>query len=520
MRDRSNLASRGKGRAHAGAPRVRTRGAPAADAATPSDTATPTDAAVAVHDAAAAVPDGGHIVGMVTVNGHTGVGISTDGDNDVECLDLDGDPECEGEDLDGDGDITVWDDLNTVELPSELRSAMPSIDPDLFAALDPGNPPDNVGDDGQVMEPGRVVNDMPAGLLLPRSQGAQGACAAFTVAAAATITRLNYERASMPMAMPMVNADSYWASPAWLYTRMIAARMGTCNDGTRLSQGLDLLVTTGAATWAEQPYLGEDMPEVCAPIDTTTAREPHRYRIGGYAAVMETGTAFRARVRESLAAGNPVVMGAELPDGFIHYRVSRMDVNTNFRGTGRRTGSQHCGGHGMLITGYDDTRGAYRVLNSWGTDWGDRGYMWWDYAALEGVRGLQAFTLTPLPRAPAPLAAPNAAGFTMRQPEGSRVALVRQVIEAGQPAEWTLVMRVTFSEPVIVQNLRTTIGGSPLDYGVSTGMNYGDLVFLLDTDPPPPPGTMTTLTVSVQLRDGARVERSITLPMPAPTTVN
>jgi hypothetical protein len=31
---------------------------------------------------------------------------------------------------------------------------------------------------------------------------------------------------------------------------------------------------------------------------------------------------------------------------------------------------------------------------------------------------------------------------------------------------------------------------------------------------------MTTLTVSGPLRDGTRVERSVTLPMPAPTTVN
>jgi Papain family cysteine protease len=485
-----------------------------------ADAATPTDAALALHDASAAVPDGGHIVGMVTVNGHTGVGISTDGDNDVECLDLDGDPECEGEDLDGDGTITVWDDLDTGTVSGGLRSAMPSTDPDLFAALDPANPPNNLGRDGQVMEPGRVVNDMPAGLLLPRMQGAQGACAAFAVAAAATLTRRRYELASMPMATPMLNADTYWASPAWLYTRMIAARMGTCDNGTQVNAGLDLLVTTGAATWAEEPFLGADMPTVCARVDAPTALEPHRYRIGGYTGVMETGLALRARVRESLAAGNPVLMGAQLPDGFIQYRPGHADLSVPFRGTGRCTGSRHCSGHAMLITGYDDTRGAYRVLNSWGTDWGDRGYMWWDYAALEGALDLEIHVITPFPSAPTPLAAPNAAGFTMRQPEGSRVALVRQVLEAGRAAEWSLVMRVTFSEPIMVQNLRTTFPDGPVDYSVVSGMNYGDLVFLVDADPPPAPGTMTTLTVSGQLRDGTRIERSVTLPMPAPTTVN
>lgn len=36
----------------------------------------------------------------------------------------------------------------------------------------------------------------------------------------------------------------------------------------------------------------------------------------------------------------------------------------------------------MVLTNYDDTRGAYRVLDSWGTDWGARGYLWWQYQSL------------------------------------------------------------------------------------------------------------------------------------------
>lgn len=73
----------------------------------------------------------------------------------------------------------------------------------------------------------------------------------------------------------------------------------------------------------------------------------------------------------------------------------------------------------------------------------------------------------------------------MRQPEGSRVVLARQVLDAGQPAEWTHVLRVTFSEPVRVQNLRTTFPDGPVDDGVVSGMNHGDLVFRGDSDPPP-----------------------------------
>lgn len=34
------------------------------------------------------------------------------------------------------------------------------------------------------------------------------------------------------------------------------------------------------------------------------------------------------------------------------------------------------GGHEYLITGYNQTRGVYRAINSWGPHWGDRGRFW------------------------------------------------------------------------------------------------------------------------------------------------
>ncbi len=33
----------------------------------------------------------------------------------------------------------------------------------------------------------------------------------------------------------------------------------------------------------------------------------------------------------------------------------------------------------MVVVGYDNTRQAFRLLNSWGSDWADNGYCWVDY---------------------------------------------------------------------------------------------------------------------------------------------
>jgi C1A family cysteine protease len=37
------------------------------------------------------------------------------------------------------------------------------------------------------------------------------------------------------------------------------------------------------------------------------------------------------------------------------------------------------GGHCVALAGYDDARGAFKVRNSWGANWGLNGYFWMDY---------------------------------------------------------------------------------------------------------------------------------------------
>jgi cathepsin L len=35
--------------------------------------------------------------------------------------------------------------------------------------------------------------------------------------------------------------------------------------------------------------------------------------------------------------------------------------------------------HFVTLCGWDDTRGAWRLKNTWGTGWGESGYMWIAY---------------------------------------------------------------------------------------------------------------------------------------------
>ena len=39
----------------------------------------------------------------------------------------------------------------------------------------------------------------------------------------------------------------------------------------------------------------------------------------------------------------------------------------------------------MLVVGFSDEYNAFKLVNSWGEDWGDNGFVWIDYQAFENV---------------------------------------------------------------------------------------------------------------------------------------
>jgi len=73
----------------------------------------------------------------------------------------------------------------------------------------------------------------------------------------------------------------------------------------------------------------------------------------------------------ALAAGFPVVFGTRIPERCYKEAQS----NGVFpMATDQEITNNQGGGHCMLIVGYDKPKQIFIVRNSWGQDWGDRGY--------------------------------------------------------------------------------------------------------------------------------------------------
>ena len=221
-------------------------------------------------------------------------------------------------------------------------------------------------------------HDLSAFLPLPGNQGPQSSCTAWAVAYG-----LKTYQESMELGRPPKRPEHVF-SPAYLYNQMIAHRSpASCDTGTSIPAALELLKNDGAATVAEFPYDAS----TCNRLPTLQVQaDARRWRIADWGRVGLDQPSMKGH----LASGRPVVISMctgrdfkrQGPGVFHGDSDDVVVVTANNRLTCRGTG------HAMLVTGYEDDLGAYRVLNSWGEDWGDGGYAWLSYDAFERqVRG-------------------------------------------------------------------------------------------------------------------------------------
>lgn len=82
--------------------------------------------------------------------------------------------------------------------------------------------------------------------------------------------------------------------------------------------------------------------------------------------------------KTALAAGHPVIFGVKLFGSFDKQKQAGLVPMPSPREAGRES---H-GGHAMLAVGYSDPDQVFVVRNSWGPEWGDKGYCYIPYRYL------------------------------------------------------------------------------------------------------------------------------------------
>lgn len=158
---------------------------------------------------------------------------------------------------------------------------------------------------------------------------------------------------------------------------------GSCQGGW---WAFDYLISKGSANDADYAYQAKQ-----GACRTGIAR-PYRAKVWGYVdSTVDVPTV--AAMKQALCAYGPLAVAVEVTAAFQAY--------------GGGVFNEHATGevnHGVTIVGWDDARQAWRMKNSWGTGWGEAGYMWIAYGSNQigyAAAWTQAVGVSPEPEPPA-----------------------------------------------------------------------------------------------------------------------
>lgn len=191
-------------------------------------------------------------------------------------------------------------------------------------------------------------------------QGELGSCTANALAGV-----LGYlERKATPKAEPVP------ASRLFVYynERVISHTTGQ-DSGAMLRDGIKTLAKQGACTEALWPY---DASRFTKRPNAACYTQAATHVIGSYQRLSTT-----KEMRACLAGGFPFVFGFTVYESFESDAVAKSGV-VDMPAKSERT----IGGHAVCAVGYDDASERFIVRNSWGTDWGKKGYFTIPYAYL------------------------------------------------------------------------------------------------------------------------------------------
>lgn len=204
-----------------------------------------------------------------------------------------------------------------------------------------------------------------------RSQGQVATCVGWSTSYALLSTQQNILMGETNYHRKQVRV----MDPNFVYALIRDYRDGWCQNGTSMSDAMEVLLNYGAKPLFTPPWLSCNSTYQ---VDKFAMAIASKYAIKNYYTLKDQTNLINT-LKTTLYYQMPIAIGMNVTKSFasgtgIVYGKWSPNVNEKIEG-----------GHAMCIIGYDDNKfgGSFEVMNSYGTQFGDNGFVWITYTDMK-----------------------------------------------------------------------------------------------------------------------------------------
>lgn len=259
--------------------------------------------------------------------------------------------------------ITFWtckkkEEPNPIPQSDPVGYGLVSVPNSIYALIpNAPNPPAGSGN-----LPETFFLDIPSNAF---SQGIQGSCSSCATAMAKSVV----DHVQLGTAYPN-NKIIY--SPSYLYNQTKDNPV-SCEFGSQIYRNLEVLKTKGVCKYDDMPY-SEIECSILPSADLDLLAASHK--IDNYYVVNPISV---AGIKQNIKAGSPVIVAFRIDNTFRDQYKNGKNKDKVWSSFEKYTAIAHA----TILYGWDDSKNAFRMLNSWGKSWADNGSVWVDYNLIE-----------------------------------------------------------------------------------------------------------------------------------------
>lgn len=203
------------------------------------------------------------------------------------------------------------------------------------------------------------------------NQGMHGTCVAWSSSYAARTISYCIQHAILDPA----KIKELAFSPGYLYYQVKNKNDTNCTGGANIEMALAKLTNKGDL------LLSDNIPDCVSTIDNQSDDKARNYTIKAFTRLTNGFSSMTSNdisvIKKSLSEKKPVVISLKCMNSFFGVGKDGIWVP--------KANDVYEGNHAMCVVGYDDAKsgGAFEVMNSWGSNWGNRGFVWITYPQMQ-----------------------------------------------------------------------------------------------------------------------------------------